>query len=675
MSSEARVPSRRFLPPDPRVEEPYRFTPRTALRVAVLGTLALGIFAVLLLRLWALQVLSGTQYLKAAESNQLRTLRLQAARGPILDRNGKVLVSNVPGTAVQIWPADLPKRWNQELAELRALSKIVDVPVRQMVAGISERDGDPLTPVTVKVAVHQDQVFYLLEHQSEFPGVQITQTYLRHYPYGSLAAQLLGYTGEISKEQLKHAAKLGYRPGDTIGQAGIEASYDQFLRGLPGTARLRVDSLGRPRSALTPTSQPHPGHALRLTIDLGLQHAAEQALVYGISVAHANRDFYANGGAIVALDPRDGSILAMASNPTYKPSVYVGKTDPQKLKPLLDPAVAARANYPALNRAIAGQYPPGSTFKPVTALAAMQSRILSPYASLPCTGTYSAPEDTSHQVFHNWDPNVSAQMTLPTALAASCDTYFYQLGNAFWELPPEAGHPLQQWASRFGFGANPGVDIAPASSGLLPTPEWRKATFTRKTDPCCWQVDRLWKPGDSIQLAIGQKDLLVTPLQMARFFALVANGGKLVTPHLLQDVEDTGSNGAPARVLRPYTQGVVQQSGVDPGAISVVKEGLYEATHAAFGTSSGVFGSFPIPVSGKTGTAEKVVHIPGYPHGLLLNQSWWCGYGPADNPTIVVCAVIENGGHGGTAAAPAALKVFERWFHATAGSLGSVKSD
>jgi penicillin-binding protein 2 len=162
---------------------------------------------------------------------------------------------------------------------------------------------------------------------------------------------------------------------------------------------------------------------------------------------------------------------------------------------------------------------------------------------------------------------------------------------------------------------------------------------------------------------------------MARFYALIANGGKLVTPHVMMDVEDPGTAGGATRVLRPYSQGVLQPSGVDPAALTVVKEGLYEATHASFGTSSGVFGSFPVPIAGKTGTAEKVVHIPGYPHGLLLDQSWWCGYGPADNPEIVVCALIENGGHGGTAAAPAALRVFEEYFHTSAGLQAQVKSD
>src|SRR5207247_899360 len=183
------------------------------------------------------------------------------------------------------------------------------------------------------------------------------------------------------------------------------------------------------------------------------------------------------------------------------------------------------------------------------------------------------------------DPFASAWMDLPTALAASCDTYFYQVGERFYGMPARLGPRLQAWASRFGFGAPTGVDLGPEQPGLLPTPTWRKATYTSKTDPDHWQIDRLWKPGDSVQLAIGQKDLLVTPLQMARFYAMIANGGKLVTPHVLMDIEDPGTAGAATRVLRPYTQGVLQPSGVDPAALTVVKEALYEATHASFGTS------------------------------------------------------------------------------------------
>jgi penicillin-binding protein 2 len=230
------------------------------------------------------------------------------------------------------------------------------------------------------------------------------------------------------------------------------------------------------------------------------------------------------------------------------------------------------------------------------------------------------------------------------------------------------------WAQRFGFGQHTGVDIGPELTGLLPTPDWRKATYTKKTDRCCWQIDRLWKPGDSIQLAIGQKDLLVTPLQMARFYAMIANGGKLVTPHLKQDVEQPSSNGQPGAVLPTAPTPAPQSTNVDATALAVVKQGLFEATHASDGTSTAIFGSFPIPIAGKTGTAEKVLD-PGDGYPRIFDQSWWCGYGPADNPDLVVCALIENAGHGGTAAAPAALHVFEAFFKKQATQTGPVHSD
>jgi penicillin-binding protein 2 len=670
-TTAGRPRSRLHLPQTAGVEEPFRVTPKLSLRVGILGGAALVIFCALFLRLWALQVLNGTSYLRTAQSNQLRTVRIPPPRGPILDRNGIPIVTNAAATAVQIWPADMPKVYTSRFDELSRLSKVVGVPLYQIAGDLKQHGNDPLTPVTIKSEAPDGEVAYLSEHRLEFPGVQVAQTYVRHYPYHSLAAQVLGYVGEISPDQLQRLKKNGYLAGDVVGQAGVEASYDSWLRGKPGIAQLRVDSLGRPRSTLTPTHPPQGGNTLRLTLDLRLQQASERALAYGMRLAQAQGHWAARGGAIVALDPRNGAILSMASLPDYQPSVFAGRvTNEQLAGEGLTTATAAKRNYPSLNRVIQGTYPPGSTFKPVTALAAMQAHLISPYASLPCTGVYYAPQDLSHQAFHNWDPYVSQEIDLPTALAESCDTYFYRVGDMFYALPPSRGHPLQEWASRFGFGQSTGVDLGPESTGLLPTPEWRERTYTKKTDPCCWQVDRLWKPGDSIQLAIGQKDLLVTPLQMARFYALLANGGKLVTPHLLDDIENANGTVVPVPAAP-----APQSTNVDPAAIEVVRQGLYEATHSSIGTSSAVFSTLPVPVAGKTGTAEKVVHLAGYPNGLLLDQSWWCGFGPYDSPTLVVCAVIENGGHGGTAAAPAALKVFEQYFHVKAGQLGAIHSD
>ena len=668
----------RFLPPDPRVEEPYLFTPRMALRVAILGAIALAVFAVLLLRLWSLQILSGSKYETAALNNQLRTFPIEAARGPILDRNGRVLVTNSASTAIDVVPIDLPKQ--NRYAEMKRLAMVLNVPLPKLLARLQVGMKNPLMPVTMQVAVHEDQVAYLAEHNREFPGVQITPTYLRKYNTEALLAHVLGYVGEVSPAQLG-AYKKQYKncdttrakeanvpcPGDRVGQAGVEESYDKYLRGRSGEKLQRVNSIGGKVGNSVVTQAPSPGYPLRLTIDISLQRTAERALQYGISLAHQDNHWFANGGAIVAMNPQNGEILAMASSPTYKPSIFGGRTNRKKLAPLLDPKVAKADNYPGLDRVTEGLYPPGSTFKPVTALAAMQERLISPFQTLDCTPTY-----TVHgQVFKNWDPYMSAPMTLPEAIGASCDTYFYQLGYAFYALPPDRGHPLQGWASRFGFGAPTGVDVGPEQPGLLPTPEWRQETYTKKSDPCCWQIDRIWKPGDSIQMAIGQKDLLVTPLQMVRFYSLIANGGKLVTPHVLYAVDEPGSG---RHYLNPPAP---KSSDVDPAALAVVRDGLYRATHASYGTATAVFGNFPIPIAGKTGTAEKVVQPRGY-KPMLQDQSWWCGYGPAadnETPKIAVCAVIENGGHGGTAAAPAALKVFEKFFNAKSPSLGTIHSD
>ena len=656
----------RFLPRDPRVDAPYRLTPQLVFRIGILGFLTLIVFSVLFVRLWALQVLSGNQFLVAAQNNQLRLLRLDAPRGPIEDRHGHVLVQNTNATAVKIWPADLPKHGAYQ--ELRRLSRILEVPLADVTAQIKKNRGDPLTPVTVKDSVNEGEVHYLLEHQTEFPGMSITNTYVRQYPFGDLAAHILGYVGPISEDQLK--TSKGYAASDKIGQGGVEAAFDKELRGRPGQSQLRVDSLGRPISPIEPKESTTAGYAVRLTLDAKLQRAAQQAVIDGINRAQADHKWYAKAGAIVALDPKDGAIRALASYPTYDPSVFTSRKK-GALAFLTNEEVAKADNYPALDRAIAGAYPPGSTFKPVTALAAMQEHILSPYQSLPCTPLYK----TSGQTFKNWTPFVNQPMTLPTALAQSCDTYFYQVGKAFYDLPPDRGQPLQKWARTFGFGRQPGLDVGPATSGLLPTFAWKEATFTKKTDPCCWQVDKLWKPGDSIQLAIGQKDMLASPLQMARFYALLANGGKLVTPHLVSAIEQGGPSKGPSQrplVLRRY-QAPVKELNLDPGAISAIRAGLFDATHSSLGTSSSVFGNYPIQIAGKTGTAETHADSNGY--AVDTNTSWWCGFGPYDSPSLVVCAVIEHGGYGGAVAAPSALQVFEEWFHKKAANVSTEPTD
>jgi penicillin-binding protein 2 len=311
---------------------------------------------------------------------------------------------------------------------------------------------------------------------------------------------------------------------------------------------------------------------------------------------------------------------------------------------------------------VSGLYPPGSTFKPVTALAALEAGLVAPDTVLRCDPTFKV----AGQTFTNWDPFYDQSIQLVPALAMSCDTYFYRLGMRFYEAK---GSPLQQWAHRMGLGRKTGVDVGPESAGLIPTPAWRRTYFTH-----AW--DKVWHPGDSVQLAIGQGDVLVTPLQMARLYALIANGGKLVQPHLVSQIEEPSPNGQAPVVVRTVRPKPPRDIGLDSNNVRVVQEGLTDAAqNGTYGTSAAVFGAFPVGIAGKTGTAEKYQQIPGYPNGKLLDQSWWCGYGPTSSPKLVVCALIENGGHGGTAAAPAAMHVFAQYFHVKPTDIGTIHSD
>jgi penicillin-binding protein 2 len=354
------------------------------------------------------------------------------------------------------------------------------------------------------------------------------------------------------------------------------------------------------------------------------------------------------------MDPTNGEILALASYPTYDPKVFSSR-EPKRLQSLYEDEMT-----PLVNRAVDGLYPAGSAFKPVTALAALEEGVITPDTIFQCE-----PErEIAGQKFVNWDPYRNEPMRLQTALAASCDTYFYDIAQIFYDQDERT--PLQDFATEVGFGKRTGIDIGPEAKGLVPDPRWRRRTFTT-------EIDKLWKPGNSVQLAIGQGDLLVTPLQLTRFYALLANGGKLVYPHVVKDVEQpapAGSGDDPV-VLRSFAPKPPSDLGIDEASIDAVNAGLWDATHLpGYGTSYQVFSAYDVPIAGKTGTAEKFVQFPDF--GRMMDQSWWCGWGPYgsdswnDKPPLVVCALVENGGHGGEVAAPVALKVFEEHFDVAA---------
>ena len=631
--------SKRFLPPSKSVEEPYRPDSRLLRRVSVLGVAMLVIFAGLVLRLWALQILSGTTYVKQAAANSFRTVRVQAPRGEIVDRNGVPLVTNAPATAILLWPGDLPKVYTQRYAELREIAKVTSVPLYEIAAGIKARRdaNDLVTPVTVRESASDSMVYYLYEHSAQFPGVTTWRTFIRHYPYHSLAAQVLGYVGEISPTELAARTKQDYKPGDEIGQSGVESTYDSYLRGVPGTARLHIDALGRPRSSLATTTIAKPGNNVRLTIDSRLQTAAEKALQYGIGLAQANKQWYAHGGAIVALDPNDGSILALASSPSYDPSVFL---PPAKNASRL---YKDKYNQPLIDKTLEPKAP-GSTFKPITATAAWNSGVLGPGSTLDCPGVFYRPGDFSHTPFPNWTTVSLGTMDLQTALEQSCNTFFFQLGSRMYDLPNQ-GIAFQKTIRQYGFGKTPPMDlpVSPYFSGLVPDPAWRLQTYSKP-------IDQVWQPGYDIQMAIGQGDLTVSPMQLAVAYSAIANGGKLVMPHIGKALLD--SQGKVVKRFDPRPQ---RDLNLSPTLLSEIRQGLYEASHSSLGTSSSVFGGYTPAVAGKTGTAE---HPPD-----PSPNAWFASFAPADNPRLVVVALINDGGHGGVSAAPAARQVYQGFFH------------
>ncbi len=531
-----------------RGRRPLRL-PSVAVRVAVLAGFVIVLLGVLVFRLWFLQVLDSQQYLAQAQDNSVRSVEIMAPRGVIEDRHGTILVDNRPGLSLGIRPMNVPPG---ELVPLAArLSRLVHVPARTIRALVARQAWLPYDLVIVKRDAGQSLVDYVLEHEQWFPGVEVQQSYLRAYPLGDLAAPLLGYLGQIDPQQLKQARFKGYLPDDEVGQSGVESTYDKWLRGVDGVARVQVDALGKPQGVLPGGSLPQPGDNLVLTIDARVQRAAENAVRSGIALAHAAHFTQANAGAAVVLDARSGAVLAMANYPSYDPAWFSGGISARHMAQLLSP----QADDPLLNRAIAGEYPTGSTFKVVDTIAGLQTGVLSPSTTLDAPATY-----VNHGlVWHDWNPNGHGVIDLNEAIVQSADTYFYQVGYDFYL---RKGTELESWAQRLGYGRPTGIDIPGEAAGLVPTPAWLRRTYNKKTDPN-WQIDSIWKPGNSINLAIGQGNLLATPLQVAVNYAAIANGGYLVTPHLGLRIDT--SQGAPLqKIVFPAPRNL----GIDSGYLT-----------------------------------------------------------------------------------------------------------
>jgi penicillin-binding protein 2 len=538
----------------------------------------------------------------------------------------------IDADAASLGSRDAHGRWSPSPAGLVALHRLSELTGRRRSVLVARIRADvlhaPFAPAVVIAHPSADLTAYLQERPDRYAGFKVEGEATRSYPQGAFGSEFLGLLGQVTTGELKTRAYGDAQPGEVVGQSGVEATYDHLLNNGFVRAKIPVDSLGRIAGALRVPQQKQPP-TLQLSIDMRLQKAAQRALAYGMEQGRLT-GHRPTGASAVAIDPWTGAIKALVSYPTFDekraaehPSYYNG-------------VLHDYYSTPGLNRAIAGVYPTGSTFKPIISEAALSGRIITPYTPQACTGSFTLGDHT----FFNVERGADEEMTLPTALEQSCDTWFYRLGARIWSADPARKATLiQSWARKLGLGTRPPVDLTGAFAGYLPMPGryFERLAGTPYTE------------GQAVNLAIGQGALQVSPLQLAVAYSALVNGGKVVRPHVGEAVIRNGVRHVlpfkPVRRLKlsPYTW--------------AIKQGVYEAANNPSGTSFPVFNGFPIKVAGKTGTAEAATRTNPYDH------SWYASWAPFDHPKLVVVVMVEHGGFGAQAAAPAAKKIYQAYFH------------
>ncbi|MBM3698093.1 MAG: penicillin-binding protein 2, partial [Actinobacteria bacterium] len=611
------------LPPGDEPRPPRRRKrrpPRPLLRMASFTVGILVLFGVLVARLWFLQVIGGGDYQERAEANRLRTVITEAPRGAITDRNGAPLVTSREVLNLVAEPRQLAGA--ERSGALRRLSVALGHPPGYFGARVTKAaETRPFEAVVLEEDTTPELQAYVEERRAQLPGISLQAAYVRDYPEGSLAAHVLGYTGPIPAEAADDYRNRGYLGNETVGRAGMESEYEQYLRGIAGREQVEVDARGEVvgRGILS-QSPPRPGQTLRLSIDLKVQKALEAALRDEVRGSGTS-----TGAAGVAIDPKTGAVLALASYPTFDPDVFQSGTPREVRRVLTSPS------RPLLDRAIGGEYPAASTFKAITATAALQSGLYAPGEIIESPGSVVLYK-TRFKGFNETD---HGKIGISEALEVSSDTFFYEVGDRSYRV---RGWPLQEWSRKFGLGRPTGLDTSEGeSSGLVPDLAYKRRTCDRKVDP----INCSWRPGDSINMSIGQGNVLVTPIQMAVAYAAIANGGTVVTPTLGRAVVD-----ADGRVLRDLLSArATRPLGISAQNLQLIRTGLRRAANGDGGTATPVFGALPeqFRVAGKTGTAEN-------PSGV--DHAWYVGYAPADDPSILVAVVVERGGQGANSAAP-----------------------
>jgi penicillin-binding protein 2 len=614
-------------------------------RIKVLALLVALMFVALSTRLWFLQVLATTQFQQEARDNSVRFVYTEPLRGLMYDDRGRPLVENQESLEVRV---NRDAMGNQAEAVIYRLAHLLNVPVRELVARLQTNKYYSYQPIPVAEFVKPQVRNYIAEYQELFPGVDVVPTSVRAYPQGRTAAHIFGYVSPIFAPEYDRLKDKGYVQSDVIGHSGLEQVYERFLRGSQGVQKFIVNSDGETIRALG-VKDPTAGDDLHLTLDLRIQRAAERELADELARDRSGHDINglplkANAGAVIVMDAQTGAIKAMASLPSYDPRWLVQGLTKGQANYLYKSAAA-----PSLNRAIQLGYVPGSTFKPITALAALKEGFATLGGYYPCDATYTHPGDTSGTVFHNWTTANLGTMSLAKAISISCDTVFDRFGSDFYfryvqNQLSDNGLLLQNDLRGFGFGAPTGIDLPSEGSGLVPDPAWAKTQPTLFPDG--------WVPGGDILTMIGSTYVMATPLQLAQAYAAIANGGHLCRPHVVDQV--VAPDGAVVKQAEdrcsrtlPYTP---SELAYVRGALgSVITSGTAQCSFSGFPTSQ-------VWVGGKTGTAERPPH---------QDTSWFAamaGENP-NAPKYVVIAMVEQGGFGAEAAAPIARHVIEDIYH------------
>lgn len=643
------------------LDAPDTTAARPGLRLRIAGLAVFGLFALLGLRLWTLQVLQAPAAAQAVTANQIRAVSVAPTRGLILDRYGNPLVNNQ--VTEQITLSRVAAQ--QHPAVVGRLAALIGQTTTQVDAVIADRRYSPYKPVPILSNAPLTDVLYIKEHQDEFPGVTSVATTQRHYPQGESAgpaqggypaSQALGFVATINSTELASRASQGYQAGDAFGQAGLEYQYESELRGTPGQQQLEVDSQGRVAGTLK-TTPATPGDNIVTNIDLNLQQVADNALATQINNLHNSYDPQCNnnsgcypgatGGAVVVMNPQTGAVYAMSSFPTYNPSVWVGGITTAQYAALSDPS----KNVPILNRAIDGLYAPGSTFKLNTATAALDKGLWTPNVTYDDTGSFTIPGCKAGGLgcapLHNSEGEGGfGYINISTALTVSSDDFFYNLGAMFYDASSTYGQtPIQDQAAQYSLGELTGIDL-PGETTLARVDSQAERVKLHATNPKAFP-NTYWYTGDNVQMAFGQGGTVITPIEQAVAYSTFANGGTRYAPQVAAAL--VSPNGQVFKRFAPQVTGHVTLS---PSTYQALMTGFSGVVQSANGTAYGAFQGFDFPggLAGKTGTADAA---PG-----KEPTAWFVGFGPTANPQYVVVCVIDQAGYGAAASAPVVRTIF-----------------